>query len=102
MTSARRGVEEAHVAYDEAEMMHEEVRMPYREKIAWLSLIAMAVTYGPYFAIVAAGILPAEALPNLRQLGLFAVAALGNALIQGVGRLVLGRLAPAEAHTPLD
>jgi len=25
--------------------------MPYREKIAWLSLVGIAVCYGPYFAL---------------------------------------------------
>ena len=76
--------------------------MPYREKIAWLSLIAMAVTFGPYFTIVAAGPPPGEALPNLRQLGLFAVAAIVQMLILGVGHLYLRRRSPQEARTPPD
>ncbi len=28
--------------------------MPYREKTAWLSLLAMVVAFGPYFLIAAA------------------------------------------------
>ena len=47
--------------------------MPYREKTAWLSLIAMALTFGPYFAIVAATPFQSRTLPDLRQLALFAV-----------------------------
>ena len=90
------------MAYEEAKMTYEETRMPYREKIAWLSLAAMAVTYGPYFAIVGAGVLPAEALPNLRQLILFGVAALANALILGIGLLALRRVSPDAARTPPD
>src|SRR5258708_5219479 len=90
------------MAYEEAEMAYEEAKMPYREKTAWLSLIAMAVTFGRYFAIVAGGFLPKEALPNLRQLGLFAVAAIAQALIIGVGYLILSRVSPQEARTPLD
>lgn len=74
--------------------------MPYREKTAWLSLIAMAVTFGPYFTIVAS--LHSESLPNLRQLGLFAVAAIAQMLILGLGHLYLGRRSPAEARTPPD
>jgi hypothetical protein len=95
-------MEEANMAYEEAKMAHEEAGTPYREKTAWLSLIAMAVTFGPYFTIVAARSLPTEALPNLRQLGLFAVAAIVQVLILGVGHLYLGRVSPQEARTPPD
>lgn len=76
--------------------------MSYREKIAWLSLITMAVTFGPYFAIVAAGPPLGEALPNLRQLGLFAVIAIVQMLILGVGHLYLRRRSPQDARTPPD
>src|SRR5271170_2678976 len=74
--------------------------MPYREKTAWLSLIAMVVAFGPYFTIVAS--LHREPLPNLRQLGLFAVAAIVQMLILGLGHLYLGRRSPEEARTPPD
>jgi hypothetical protein len=93
------------MSYEEARMagtVDEEAKMPYRERTAWLSLIALLVAYGPYFTIVTTGILPAAALPNLRQLGVFAVAALGNALILGVGTLILRGLSPQEARTPPD
>ena len=76
--------------------------MPYREKTAWLSLIAMAVTFGPYFAISAASPPPGEVLPNLRQLGLFAVAAIAQMLILGLGHLYLSRRSPEDVHTPPD
>ena len=75
--------------------------MPYREKTAWLSLIAMAVTFGPYFTIVALRSLP-EAVPNLRQLGLFALAAMVQMLILGAGHLYLRRGSPQDAQTPPD
>ncbi|HEY0076656.1 MAG TPA: hypothetical protein VGB77_21375 [Abditibacteriaceae bacterium] len=75
--------------------------MPYREKIAWLYLIAMAATFGPYFTVVAANP-PGEALPNLRQLGLYAVTACVQMLILGVGHLYLRCVSPQEAHTPPD
>jgi hypothetical protein len=78
------------------------VKMPYREKTAWLSLIAMAATFGPYFTIVATGLFRGDALPNLRQLGLFAVTAIVQMLILGVGHLYLGRKSPQEAHSPPD
>jgi hypothetical protein len=75
--------------------------VPYREKTAWLSLTAMAVTFGPYFTIVAMRSLPG-ALPNLRQLGLFAVAAIAQMLILGAGHLYLRRGTPQDARTPPD
>jgi hypothetical protein len=76
--------------------------MPYREKIAWLSLLAMVVTFGPYFTIIAARALPSEPMPDLRQLGLFGVTAIVQMLILGVGHLYLGRKSPQEAHSPPD
>jgi len=75
--------------------------VPYREKTAWLSLTAMAVTFGPYFTIVATRSLPGE-MPNLRQLGLFAIAAILQMLILGVGHLYLRRGSPDDARTPPD
>lgn len=47
--------------------------MPYREKIAWLSLAAMLLGYGPYFGWVAITQPPPD-VPNLPMLGLFAIA----------------------------
>jgi hypothetical protein len=82
--------------------MNKEATMPYREKTAWLSLIGMTVAFGPYFAIVAARSLPAGQLPDLRQLGLFAVAAVVQMLILGIGHLYLGRRSPEDARTPPD
>jgi hypothetical protein len=76
--------------------------MPYREKIAWLSLIAMVAAFGPYFALATLGSPAGQTLPSLRQLSLFAVAAMVQVLILGIGRVVLGRLSPDEAHTAPD
>ncbi|MGD0912716.1 MAG: hypothetical protein ABR928_12520 [Terracidiphilus sp.] len=76
--------------------------MAYREKTGWLSLIAMALTFGPYFAIVATHTIPASGLPNLRLLVVFAVAALCQALILIAGHLYLGLRSPGEARTPPD
>jgi len=64
--------------------------MPYREKTAWLSLIAMFVTFGPYFTLVATRSAPSPPMPNLRQLGLFAATAIAQMLI-------LGRWTPLSA-----
>jgi hypothetical protein len=75
--------------------------VPYREKIAWLSLIAMAVTFGPYFTYVAVHAIPGT-LPDLHQLGLYGVAAIAQMLILGAGHLYLRRGAPEDARTPPD
>ncbi len=90
------------MTYEEARMAREEAHMPYREKIAWLSLIAMAVTFGPYFTIVATGVLPKEALPDVRQLIIFGVAAVAQALIIGAGYLYLRSVYPEDARMPPD
>jgi hypothetical protein len=76
--------------------------MPYREKTAWLSLVAMVVTFGPYFAATATRALPGEPMPDLRQLGWLAVTATIQMLILGVGHLYLRRGSSEEARMPLD
>jgi hypothetical protein len=76
--------------------------MSYREKIAWLSLIAMAVAYGPYFTFVARGPVPWEPLPHLHPLGLFALASIVRMLILGAGYLYLRLGSPREERPPLD
>jgi hypothetical protein len=76
--------------------------MPYREKTAWLSLLAMAVTFGPYFTLTATHSLPSEPMPHLRQLGLFAVTAIVQLLILGAGHLFLRRESGQDARMPLD
>ena len=76
--------------------------MPYREKVAWLSLLAMAVTYGPYFALTTLQPLPEGAMPNLQQLGRFGATAVLQMLIRGAGPLLLRRRAPEDARVPAD
>jgi hypothetical protein len=76
--------------------------MPYREKIAWLSLIALAVTFGPYFAMVAMDSRPPQPLPNVHQLAIYAAVVVVLLVILGVGHLVLRRRSPEEARTPPD
>jgi hypothetical protein len=75
--------------------------MPYREKVAWLSLIAMAVTFGPYFTLTAIAP-PSELLPNLRALGVLAATAVAQMLILGAGHLWLRIRSPQDARAPAD
>lgn len=76
--------------------------MAYREKIGWLSLIAMALTFGPYFALVAMHVYPDAALPDVRQLILFGVTTVAQAFIIGVGHLYFRRSSPDDARMPPD
>lgn len=69
--------------------------MPYREKTAWLSLAAMALAFVPYFAIVVEQSHSGSSLPSLRQLALFAIAAVVQMAILGVGHLYLTHGSPA-------
>ncbi len=76
--------------------------MPYREKIAWLSLIAMTVAYVPYFAIINAGYLPPRPLPDLRQIGFLCAVSVARVLILGIGYLLIRHGSPQEARIPPD
>ena len=76
--------------------------MSYREKIAWLSLIAMAVAYGSYFKLVPSSPSSWEPLPHLHPLGLFALASIVRMLILGAGYLYLWLGTPREERPPLD
>ena len=69
--------------------------MPYREKIAWLSLAAIAITFGPYFAYVAWSSPPDET-PNFQLLALYGAASIAQLVILGVGYLFV------RARTPVD
>jgi hypothetical protein len=75
--------------------------LPYREKTAWLMLIAIAVTFGPYFTIAAKG-QAAGPGPHLHQLVLFGVTVVAEALILIVGNALLAAMAPQDARTPPD
>jgi hypothetical protein len=66
-----------------------EEEMSYREKLAWLSLTAMALTFGPYFAFAGRSAEMDKPMPNLHLLWLFAIAAGVQMAIQGIGRLWL-------------
>lgn len=78
--------------------------MPYREKTAWLSLIAMALAFGPYFTFTAltAGSRPVALLPNPRQLVLYALTIVVQVLILGVGHLYLRHATPRDERAPSD
>lgn len=74
--------------------------MPYREKSAWLSLIAIAVFFIPYFFLSARH--PPTTLPDLGQLWLYGKTVAVQVLILAIGHLALRLSAPADARQPAD
>lgn len=75
--------------------------MPYREKVAWLSLAAIALTFGPFFTYLKL-FPPGDALPNLRLLGIFAAVVTVQVMILAIGHILLRTGAPQDARLPLD
>ena len=72
--------------------------MPYREKTAWLWLLAMAVTFGPYFTLTATRFDPSVPMPNLRQLGWFAVTAIVEMLLRRWPSVSPAQIHAGSAH----
>lgn len=75
--------------------------MTYREKLAWLSLLGLLVTFGPYFVITAQNPPAPNDLPNLGQMLKFGIAAGGYALLTGAAYL-LARLGAGNGRMPVD
>ena len=75
--------------------------MPYREKVAWLSLLSILVVFIPYFTWSSMHP-PGPEIPNFSQMGLYASASLSWALILGIGHLILHRSSREEAKQPMD
>ena len=76
--------------------------MSYKEKIAWLSLFAIIVTIGPYFALVALDTNPAAPMPDLARLWRLGVALSLQAVITIAGCIVLAIRNPGDAKAPAD
>jgi amino acid transporter len=77
--------------------------MAYREKLAWIELVGMALAYGAYFIAVAmVGPLAPGREATLTYVGLFAAATLVRLLILGIGWLVLRARSGADARARPD
>ena len=75
--------------------------MAYRERLAWLHLLAMALPYSVYFPLVA--IRAAEREPTLLELLLlFGITATTHAVITIVGMIVLATRGGSDARVPAD
>lgn len=79
----------------------ESLPMSYREKVSWLSLLAILVTFGPYLALIAIDP-PSAPMPDLRALTTFGVTVVVQMLILGGGHIFLRLRAPHEARIPAD
>jgi hypothetical protein len=75
--------------------------MPYREKVAWLSVLAMLLVFAPYFTWTELHP-PTDPLPNFAQMRMYAIACAVWVLLLGVGHLLLRRANQSEARLPLD
>lgn len=75
--------------------------MPYREKVAWLSLLSILVVFVPYFSWTTLHP-PGPEIPNFSQMAIYACTSLSWAVILGIGHLLLRRSSPFEAKLPMD
>ena len=73
----------------------------HRERAAWLHLVAMSVSYGPYFTLMALHP-PTAPLPDLRTMGAFAVTVIVQVIVLAVGHAWLALVRPAEARAAAD
>lgn len=74
--------------------------MPYREKFTWLTLAALVVSFGFYFAVAYSGTI--EGMPNFRLLIVYAAAMALQLVILGVGTLVIRAGSGPEAKAKPD
>ena len=71
--------------------------MAFREKFAWLSLVAMIACYGTYFVISDSRPVPeAGTLDSVSQVWLFGFCAVAHGAIVGLGQFLLGKRQKAD------
>lgn len=73
----------------------------HHERVAWLTLAAMSVTFGPYLVWMAISP-PVEPLPDWKTMRLFGGAAAIQMVILAVGHLWLRMKWPEDANAPAD
>lgn len=77
--------------------------MAYRERIAWMMLLSMVVSLGPYLIYVYGFQQGVEIqMPGFSQLWIYGIASSTFAVLVGLGYLVLRLRYPIEAKAPPD
>lgn len=75
--------------------------LPHREKVAWLSLLAIFLSFGPYFTLMALDP-PTAPLPDVRTMTLFAVTVGVQLSIQIAGQVWFRVRSPEDARAQAD
>lgn len=75
--------------------------MAFKEKIAWLSLVAMVVAYGVYFTLISPAFLPGGATTGY-LLALLGGVLIAQAVVVVVASIALAVQAGREANAPAD
>ena len=73
--------------------------MPFREKIAWLSVTTTVIVWGAYFAFL---LTTARHLPPPAQFGGFFAAVVVQTILVIAGSIVTSVLSPKDAGAPSD
>lgn len=76
--------------------------MSSRERVAWVSMFAMAITLGPYLVLTAMDSASRDAVGHVSLLIRFGTAASANALVLGAGHLLLRMRFTEDAGAPAD
>ena len=76
--------------------------MPFREKSAWIALIAMALCYGAYFFAVAQWPQGTGGPASIRFLGFFALATIAQVVIMAAAHVVITLKSRDDAKAPRD
>ena len=74
--------------------------MPFREKLAWISLIAYGLVYGAYFTLLASAW--DDRWGQGLSIGLMVAAVAGLIMIAATLAIVAALLSPKEANAPAD
>jgi hypothetical protein len=76
--------------------------MPFREKSAWIALLAMAACYGAYFFAVTKWPQGTGGRASFRFLGFFALATVSQLVIMVVAHIAIALTSRADAKAPAD
>jgi hypothetical protein len=90
------------IHYIDRQFSAKEEDMPYREKVAWLSLVAICIAFVPYFAHEAEVARAAHGVPSVQQVLLFSWAVVVQVAVLAAGHAYFRVRTPEEATAPPD